>query len=224
MVEQQGKLQKLLIESMDTSDSYEVLFNPETYSEVLEMQYEEGQAPGTSSTELKYLKSKPQEFNLRLVFDSTGVTKAAVGYDPGSVAEQIDAFKKVSVEYKGDQHRPSKVRLSWGTWFFEGYLTKMDITYEIFSSDATPLRAKAQTTFVGSVTEEDRAAEENNSSPDLTHMRIVKDGDTLPLMCYRIYGDSKYYLRVAEANNLDNFRNLTPGQKIFFPPLDKTTA
>ena len=224
MVEQQGKLQKLLIESLDSSDNYEVLFNPETYSEVLEMKYEDSQAAGTSATELKYLKSKPQEFNLRLIFDSTGVTRAAVGYDPGTVAEQIEKFKKVTVDYKGDKHRPNGVRLSWGTWFFEGYLTKMDITYEIFSSDATPLRAKAQTTFLGSVTEGDRAAEENNSSPDLTHIRIVTQGDTLPLMCYRIYGDSKYYLRVAEANALDNFRNLKPGTKLFFPPLAKTTS
>ncbi len=38
---------------------------------------------------------------------------------------------------------------------------------------------------------------------------------------YRIYGDSKYYLEVAKANNLTNFRKLTPGQEIFFPPIQK---
>ena len=30
-----------------------------------------------------------------------------------------------------------------------------------------------------------------------------------------------YYLRVAQANNLDDFRNLTPGQELFFPPLER---
>jgi nucleoid-associated protein YgaU len=64
---------------------------------------------------------------------------------------------------------------------------------------------------------------ENNSSPDLTHIRMVKDGDTLPLMSFRIYGDSKYYLEVAKANNITNFRKLTVGRKIFFPPIEKTS-
>jgi nucleoid-associated protein YgaU len=53
-------------------------------------------------------------------------------------------------------------------------------------------------------------------------VRKIKFGDTLPLMCYRIYGDPKYYLQVAEANGLDNFRRLKPGTDIFFPPLEKT--
>jgi len=49
----------------------------------------------------------------------------------------------------------------------------------------------------------------------------VKAGDTLPLMCYLIYGDPKYYLAVAEANGLGNFRSLIPGMAIVFPPLEK---
>jgi nucleoid-associated protein YgaU len=70
--------------------------------------------------------------------------------------------------------------------------------------------------------EEDlRVAEENNASPDLTHVRVVKDGDSLPLMCYRIYGDARYYMDVARTNGLVNFRSLTPGTKLVFPPFDK---
>ena len=49
----------------------------------------------------------------------------------------------------------------------------------------------------------------------------VKQGDNLPLMCENIYGDPNYYLQVAEANNIIDFRNLIPGQKILFPRLEK---
>ena len=49
----------------------------------------------------------------------------------------------------------------------------------------------------------------------------MKSGDTLPLLCKEIYGSPEHYLRVAQANNLNNFRNLTPGQEIIFPPLEK---
>ena len=64
-------------------------------------------------------------------------------------------------------------------------------------------------------------AKENKTSPDLSHSRIVKSGDTLPLLSKEIYGSAVHYLRVAQANGLDNFRSLTPGQQIVFPPLEK---
>jgi nucleoid-associated protein YgaU len=86
-----------------------------------------------------------------------------------------------------------------------------------------PLRATARAKFKGFVEDNLRVAMENNSSPDLTHVREVKKGDTLPLMTFRIYGDSKYYLEVAKANNITNFRKLEVGQRIFFPPIEKSS-
>jgi nucleoid-associated protein YgaU len=65
------------------------------------------------------------------------------------------------------------------------------------------------------------AAKANVQSPDLTHVRVVEEGDTLPLMAKRIYGDSKYYLEVARVNRITSFRKLKTGQRIFFPPIQK---
>jgi nucleoid-associated protein YgaU len=93
----------------------------------------------------------------------------------------------------------------------------------LFKPDGTPLRATARAKFKGFVEDDLRVAKENNSSSDLTHIREVKEGDTLPLMTFRIYGDSKYYLEVAKVNRITNFRKLTVGQKIFFPPIEKVS-
>ena len=62
---------------------------------------------------------------------------------------------------------------------------------------------------------------QNKSSPDLTHVRTIRPGDSIPMLCEDIYGSPIYYLEVAKANNLANFRTLKAGQKIIFPPLDK---
>ena len=99
----------------------------------------------------------------------------------------------------------------------------MDITFKLFKSDGTPLRATATAKFKGFIEDNLRVALENNTSPDLTHVRIVTEGDTLPLMTYRIYGDSKYYLEVAKVNKITNFRKLKVGQQIFFPPIEKVS-
>jgi len=59
------------------------------------------------------------------------------------------------------------------------------------------------------------------SSPDLTHRVVVKDGDLLPLLTYQTYNDQTYYLQVARANRLKNFRRLEPGSTLVFPPIAK---
>ncbi|MEB3157176.1 MAG: LysM peptidoglycan-binding domain-containing protein, partial [Cyanobacteriota bacterium] len=65
-------------------------------------------------------------------------------------------------------------------------------------------------------------AQDNFSSPDLTHRRLVRAGDTLPQLCLEIYGTAEHYLRVADVNNLDDVRVLTPGQQLLFPPYART--
>ena len=74
-------------------------------------------------------------------------------------------------------------------------------------------------TFVEQVEDSYRVKKERKSSPDLTHRRVVKAGDHLSLMCAEIYGDPSYYLQVAAANGLDDYRHLVPGQTIRFPPI-----
>jgi len=55
-----------------------------------------------------------------------------------------------------------------------------------------PLRAIGKAKFHGSISEKLANAKNKPSSPDLTHVRMVKAGDTLPLMTERIYGDDKW--------------------------------
>ena len=60
--------------------------------------------------------------------------------------------------------------------------------------------------------------EAGKNSSDLTHIRVVQAGDNLPLMCFRIYGDSSFYIKVAKFNKLNDFRDIKPGDHITFPP------
>ncbi len=212
---------------------FKTLLNPNKYSFKYKIEQNEEQASGTSASAPRFNKILPEDLSLEFVFDRTGVITdyGAAGTsddktfkDEGSgIIDDIDKFKKVVFDYNGDEHRPNYLVISWGTLLFKGTLSEMDITYKLFKPDGTPLRATATAKFKGFVEDNLRVARENNSSPDLTHIRMVKDGDTLPLMTFRIYGDSKYYLEVAKANNITNFRKLTVGRKIFFPPIEKTS-
>jgi hypothetical protein len=126
--------------------------------------------------------------------------------------------------YDGETHEPKFFKLAWGTLVFKGRCTGLTINYKLFNPDGAPIRAVCKVTFKEFKEENLRIAEENPQSPDLTHVRVVKAGDTLPLMCYRIYGDARYYLEVARVNRLANFRRLEPGLELHFPPFVKTSA
>ncbi len=199
------------------------LLNPEKYAFKYKVEYTEAQGQGTSATQPKYVRSLPEDLNLEFLFDRTGVIKGHSNTQGLGIVADIERFKRIVFDYNGDEHKPNYLIIGWGTLLFKGILAEMSIEYKLFSPEGVPLRATVTASFKGIVDEILRLAKENNNSPDLTHVRIVKEGDTLPLMTFKIYGDSKYYLQVAAANNLTTFRRLKPGQQIKFPPIEKVS-
>ena len=227
-----GKLQKMKLTGFkdvkceqSTGTSYTVLINPETYTLNYEIKINSEQPAGTNSTSAPFNLSQPQRLEFEFLFDGTGALVSQGVPNPFDVAnqqpvdEQIDNFKKTVFDINGDSHQPHFVKLEWGTLHFICKVEKIQFIYKLFKPDGTPLRVVAKTTFVEAVDKPKAEAEKKNNSPDLTHVRTVRAGNTLPLMCFDIYGDSTLYREVARVNNLINFRALTIGQSIFFPPI-----
>jgi hypothetical protein len=217
-----GELEKLLIKAYTEADytgdpvaEFKVYFNPEEYVQVYDVEFEQTQGEGTTASPLVFRRIKPQECRLRFFFDGTGAAGEKI-----DVHDKIQEFFSV-VGYDGDQHRPRFLKVIWGRMELLCVLLRADITYKLFHPDGTPLRAVMEATFLEHRDDQSRVAEANDSSPDLTHVRHAKAGDTLPLMAFRIYGDARHYLEVARVNGLDTFRVLTPGQRLIFPPLAK---
>lgn len=224
----QGELKKLVIKAYtdekfndEVADGeFTTLVNPEKYMVAYKPEYSEQQGQGTSATQPKFTRIAPQELDLDLLFDSSGVIDGEPNYKDG-IIDKIEAFKRIVFDYSGEEHKPHYLMIKWGALLFKGSLVDLTIEYRLFAPDGTPLRANAKLKVKGTIDDDLRVARENNQSPDLTHYRKVKAGDTLPLMCHRIYGDSKYYLEVARVNKIAQFRKLQPGQELFFPPLQK---
>ena len=203
---------------------FNTLLNPETYQVRYQISQNDQQAQGTSAAAPRFSKTLPEDLQLDFIFDRSGVIKGYEDLLGEGIIGDVDKFKRIVLDYNGDQHKPNYLIISWGSLLFKGSLKDMDITYKLFKPDGTPIRATIHATFKGFIEDNLRVARENNNSPDLTHIRMVNEGDTLPLMTFRIYGNSKYYLEVAKANKLVNFRKLVPGQQIFFPPIEKIAS
>jgi Contractile injection system tube protein len=216
-----------------TSDEYEVLINPESYAISYGTQLNQKSAQGASESLTSVNKRAPQSITFKFLFDGTGVIKRGGGgllsglAVPGLPADKPDVikdfhdFKKVVYKYSSGTHQPRFVQLSWGPLIYNCQLIRMTLTFKLFSPDGTPIRAEADCTFQEAIDQDKLTLIENRLSPDLTHVRTVTEGDTLPLLCYREYGDSKYYYQVGQYNGLTDFKTLTPGTKLVFPPIAK---
>ena len=203
---------------------FEVPFNPDSYRSSHRVNYQRPQGINMPDKPARYAFTSPDELSLKLTLDGTGVSytgavEAARVVLDRSVTQQIDKFKKVCLTMNGEIHEPNFLRISWGPLDFKGRLKSLDIKFLSFDSGGRPIRAELDVVFVKDEMLEEIARKAGKQSPDVTHSRIVRAGDTLPLLCRAIYGSSHYYLFVARVNRLDDFRNLTPGQELVFPPV-----
>lgn len=249
-----GIIDKMRIEVFPTKEYTEppkktifVQLNPEKYTMRHNVAFCEGQAMGTSGTDLRFNKIEGEEVTFDFVFDSTGVVppgkikdgkgeeslldvvgdiagalKPAIVNPFGEVAtveKDVEEFKNLLMGYDGDTHQTSYLKLLWGGYSLTCRLKGMDIDYTLFRKDGRPIRAKAKCTFKGTVDYKLMVAKEKKSSPDMTHERVVKMNDKLTLLTEDIYSNNTYYIDVAKSNKLLSFRNVAQGQKIQFPPV-----
>jgi phage tail protein X len=201
------------------SQPYKLVINPASFSHDRTIDYNTKPSLGQTSNPVKFSAMNPYTVRFSLVFDGTGVITAGLLDSPISVPDQIEGLSHVIYQFDGEKHQPNHVRLLWGTTIFYGRLTSFSTQYTLFKPSGEPLRAKSDLVFIGYVGTQEAALKANRSSPDLSHSVVVRDGDTLPLLCKRIYGDSRYYTAVARFNGLREFRQLRPGLRLHFPPL-----
>ena len=229
-----GKLEKMLIMAFDTAkdaengglagskDHFEALINPETYTLEYKVKTADGQGQGTSGAQAKFQYTLPDELTFDFLFDNTGLIDDKP--KPDGIFEDVSHLKKILTAYQGQSHEPYHLKLVWGNLVFKGRAIEVGITYKLFNPDGQPIRAVVRAKFKGSIEEALRAAKEARQSPDMTHRRLVKAGDTLPFLCFQVYGDPRHYLFVAAHNGLSDFRSLGAGQELYFPPLPAAPA
>ena len=233
-----NKLQKLKINVYEKpmrmgapQTSFTVMFNPSSISTRHENQFSKLQGINTKGRVAKYAYSRSNEIRLELVFDGNGVTDygmvSLLGLGSKTVAAQIKSFLDLCFHMDGQIHEPKFLKIQWGEGVladFDCRLQSVETEYTQFDKNGAPLHAVLKTCFIEDIDSAKRTRQEGKSSPDLTHSRIVKAGDTLPLLSKEIYGSAHHYLRLAQVNGLNDFRNLVPGTEIIFPPLDSDEA
>lgn len=194
------------------------MFNPESFAVNETVCWNAEATPAAAGAAPVFIRVNPREFTIEFMLDGTGVNTNGIKIP---VTAQVALFRGVTTNIRGTIHRPSYLMVQYGPFINVCVLKSSAVTYTMFDILGLPIRAKISASFV----EHSPPGLSNVlgmlSSPDLTHEVITKEFDLLPLLTYKIYNNQNYYLQVAKANRLKNFRNIKKGTVLKFFPIGK---
>lgn len=168
------------------------------------------------SVDVKQWKGFSEEtLDVSLTLDGTGRNTENLQ----KVEDQVKQINKVAYDYDGSVHKPMYVVLNWKDYAFLGHIKNLETEYKVFDQEGACLMAEVHFIFTIHMDNETAAKKQNRNSPDMSHLQVMKDGDKIPLICNDIYDDPTYYIQIAELNGLTNFRDISIGKKLLFPPL-----
>lgn len=200
-----------------SASPYAFMINPDTIKIQKSIEYNEQQAPATSSASQKYKSTPSDKLSFEIIIDCTGIVDAK----RIDMAQEIEALETIIYTYNGKIHRPNFVKVQWGQNItFNGVLDSIDISYTLFKPDGNPLRAKISLAFSQYISPKSVTMIDAPQSPDLTHIVNVTEGMSLPQLCLQTWDDDSLYIQVAQFNNLNKFRNLKGINKLIFPPVN----
>lgn len=113
-----------------------VQFNPTTLKLTLSNQVEGGKSRGRQARQ--FTGKSSTVLSVELVFDTAdeGTTD-----NPRSVRERTAIVEKYVLPKEGGQEAPPKLRFQWGDFVLDGIVESLDLNFDHFASNGTPLRA-----------------------------------------------------------------------------------
>jgi nucleoid-associated protein YgaU len=220
-----SQLKKATITVLDGADQGKVipvLFNPTEYSFERANSYKTMPVPGLSSPLLQFVNGEADTLSMELFLDDytdpNGPTSLQQP-EKEPVTKRLTAITKL-LEIDRDLHAPPPVRFNWGPMEFSAVIEKLGRKVTMFHPDGTPARATLSVSFKEYRTLRQQLEEPRRESADKTKRRVVVGRDALWLMAAREYDDATEWPRIAEANDLDDPRDIAPGDWLTLPPIE----
>lgn len=188
-----------------------VLFNPNEYEITAGNKFNWQEIPGLSQPIAQFASGSDTTLSLTLFFDT---------YEQGTDVRTYTKKITSLLDVDKDLHAPPLCRFVWGSLDFKGVLTSVTSKFTMFLDTGEPVRASLNCSFrlAQSVTEQYQNIP--RQSADRTKQRTVKQGDQLWHLAHEEYENPRMWRSIANANNIDNPRNLQIGKRLIVPRLE----
>jgi Contractile injection system tube protein/LysM domain len=213
--------------AIDGGETIKVLFNPTEYTITKTNTWNFKEVQGASLPPPEFGGGNPRELSVSLLLDASLLEGSQ------SVKSVTDAlFKMMEVSdgqpAAGTRSSPPKVTFRWGAVdTFKAVCTSLTVAYQLFRPNGDPIRAdvKLQLKQAAPASTASSSSANQGQNPTTRAMaghgvHTVQDGDSLPSIAYRAYGDATRWRAIAEANDVDDPLRLRRGTPLMLPRLE----
>jgi Contractile injection system tube protein len=188
----------------------EVLFNPTDVSVDHGSHYAAMPVPGLAMPILQYIRGESDVLHLELFLDRLDQNR-----DVEKDLQDLQTFVLIDSAL----HAPPVVEFTWAKFAFEGVITSLRRKMTLFSEDGRILRARLTLSLRSYRSAEVQLRELKLASPDRTHVRVMREGETLAHIAHEVYGDPRMWRPIALANGIERPRFVEPGTPLWIPAL-----
>ncbi|MDM0116700.1 LysM peptidoglycan-binding domain-containing protein [Variovorax sp. J22R133] len=199
-----------------------VLFNPTEYTFDRTNSYKPTPIPGLGAPLLQFVNGEADQLSMDLFLedytDPRGPTSLQQKENDPLGKRLFDLTKLLEIDRT--IHAPPPVRFDWGTMGFNAVIEKIGRKVTMFHPDGKPARVTLSITFKEYRTLRQLVEDPRRESADKTKRRVVIGPESLWLIAAREYNDANEWVRIAEANDLDDPRQIAAGDWLELPPME----
>ena len=213
--------------AIDGGDTIPVLFNPTDYTITKTNTWNFKEVQGQSLPPPEFGGGAPRQLTLSLLLDNSLLEGSQTVKD---ITDKL--FKMMEVDdgqpAGGTRASPPKVTFRWGAVdTFLAVCTSLTVAYQLFEPNGMPIRAdvKLDLKQADQASTASSGSAQKGTNPTTRAMEghgvhTVQDGDSLPSIAYRAYGDATRWRAIAEANGIDNPLHVRRGSALVVPRLE----
>jgi Contractile injection system tube protein/LysM domain len=147
------------------------------------------------------------------------------GYEAGrDVSKDIETLYScchpMASSLQSKKPSPPWVVFGWGSNpQLTAIVKSVAVKLTMFKNDGTPLRAIC-TVSMEEVVPDSFAQNPTSGSLNSVRSHLMVEGDSLPSVAYKQYGNAGWWRPLAEANGIDDPLKVSPGTRILVPDID----
>lgn len=123
--------------------TYKVMVNPDDFNRTFSFQYSGNDTTNQSSTAGKHTGTSPETYDFTLNIDGTGI----IDEKRKDVKQELESLMKVVFEKTESGYVPNHVEISYCDDVFKCTVSTFKVSYTLFNTNGTPLRAKVTCQF-----------------------------------------------------------------------------
>jgi nucleoid-associated protein YgaU len=211
-----------VLKGADEGKVISVLFNPSEYNFERANSYKSTPVPGLGAPLLQFINGESDHLSMDLFLDDYTDPKGPTSSPQNESEPVAKRLRDLSslLEIDSKLHAPSPVRFNWGPLEFTAIIEKLGRKVTMFHPDGTPSRATLSVSFKEYRTLRQQLEDPRRESADKTKRRVIAGRDSLWAIAAREYDDPNDWVRIAQANDLDDPRDIAPGVWVELPPID----